>query len=140
MAKYIAEIQDASGNTVYPATQWGAITNPPSLPDMSDYYKKGEIENSMVHRLEIKGVNGAASPAHLTVNKIARLCTLQIDSKLPINTGTMYWIPKEYATGTGNIFIRTGNAALAIYGNGNVELLNNNSDVEQSIGSVTWGY
>ncbi|MDG2976924.1 hypothetical protein [Latilactobacillus curvatus] len=31
MAKYIAEIQDASGNTVYPATQWGAITNPPDI-------------------------------------------------------------------------------------------------------------
>lgn len=31
MAKYIAEIQDASGNTVYPATQWGAITNPPTI-------------------------------------------------------------------------------------------------------------
>lgn len=33
MAKYIAEIQDASGNTVYPATQWGAITNPPAIPE-----------------------------------------------------------------------------------------------------------
>lgn len=44
MAKYIAEIQDASGNTVYPATQWGAITNPPSLPNMGDYYKKAEVD------------------------------------------------------------------------------------------------
>lgn len=44
MAKYIAEIQDASGNTVYPATQWEAITNPPSLPNMGDYYKKAEVD------------------------------------------------------------------------------------------------
>lgn len=140
MAKYIAEIQDASGNTVYPATQWGAITNPPSLPNMDDYYKKADIENNMIHRLEIKGVNGAASPAHLTVNKIARLCTLEIDSRLPTSNGTMYWIPKEYATGIGNVFIRTGNATLAVYGNGNVELLNNGDDGAQSIGAVTWGY
>ncbi|MSD84474.1 hypothetical protein GKC32_10700 (plasmid) [Lactobacillus curvatus] len=140
MAKYIAEIQDARGNTVYPATQWGAITNPPSLPNMGNYYSKTEIENNMVHRLVTKGVNGAASPAYLTVDKLARLCTLQIDSRLPINTGTMYWIPKEYATGIGNVFIRTGNATLAVYGNGNVELLSNNNDGTQSIGSTTWGY
>lgn len=44
MAKYIAEIQDASGNTVYPATQWEAITNPPTLPNMGDYYKKAEVD------------------------------------------------------------------------------------------------
>lgn len=140
MAKYIAEIQDASGNTVYPTTQWGAITNPPAIPNMGDYYSKADIENSMVHRLEIKGINGAASPAYLTVNKLARLCTLQIDSKLPTKAGTMYWIPKEYATGTGNLFIRTGNATLAVYGNGNVELLNNSDDGTQSIDSITWGY
>lgn len=44
MAKYIAEIQDASGNTVYPATQWEAITNPPTLPNMGDYYNKSEVD------------------------------------------------------------------------------------------------
>lgn len=31
MVKYIAEIQDASGNTVYPTTQWGAITDAPDI-------------------------------------------------------------------------------------------------------------
>lgn len=110
------------------------------VPDKANYYTKADIENNMIHRLVIKGMNGAASPAHLTVNKLARLCTLEIDSKLPTNTGTMYWIPKEYATGIGNVFIRTGNATLAIYNNGNVELLNNNDDGTQSIGAVTWGY
>lgn len=108
--------------------------------DPGNYYTKADIENNMIHRLVTKGVNGAASPAYLTVDKLARLCTLQIDSKLPINTGTMYWIPKEYATGIGNVFIRTGNATLAVYGNGNVELLSNDNDGTQSIGAVTWGY
>lgn len=110
------------------------------IPDKANYYTKAEIENSMLHRLVVNGVNGAASPAHLTVNKIARLCTLEIDSRLPTGSGTMYWIAKEYATGIGNVFIRTGNATLAIYGNGNVELLSNNNDGTQSIGSTTWGY
>lgn len=111
-----------------------------SMVDPGNYYSKTDIENNMIHRLEIKGVNGAASPAHLTVNKLARLCTLEIDSRLPTGSGTMYWIAKEYATGIGNVFIRTGNATLAIYGNGNVELLSNNNDGTQSIGEVTWGY
>lgn len=108
--------------------------------DPGNYYTKADIENNMIHRLVIKGVNGAASPAHLTVNKLARLCTLEIDSKLPTGSGTMYWIPKEYATGIGNVFIRTGNATLAVYGNGNIELLSNDNDGTQSIGSTTWGY
>lgn len=110
------------------------------LVDPGNYYTKAEIENNMIHRLVTNGVNGAASPAHLTVNKLARLCTLEIDSRLPTGSGTMYWIPKEYATGIGNVFIRTGNATLAVYGNGNIELLSNNDDGTQSIGSTTWGY
>lgn len=111
-----------------------------SMVDPGNYYSKTDIENNMIHRLEIKGVNGAASPAHLTVNKLARLCTLEIDSRLPTGSGTMYWIPKEYATGIGNVFIRTGNATLTVYGNGNIELLSNDNDGTQSIGSTTWGY
>ena len=110
------------------------------VPDKANYYTKADIENSMIHRVVVNGVNGAASPAHLTVNKIARLCTLEIDSRLPTGRGTMYWIAKEYATGIGNVFIRTGNATLAVYGNGNVELLSNGDDGAQSIGQVTWGY
>lgn len=110
------------------------------VPDKANYYTKTDIANNMVHRLTVPGVNGAASPAHLTVNKLARLCTLEIDSRLPTGSGTMYWIAKEYVTGIGNVFIRTGNATIAIYGNGNVELLNNNNDGTQSIGEVTWGY
>ena len=110
------------------------------VPDKANYYTKTDIANNMVHRLVVNGVNGAASPAHLTVNKIARLCTLEIDSRLPTGSGTMYWIPKEYATGIGNVFIRTGNATLAVYGNGNIELLSNDNDGTQSIGSTTWGY
>lgn len=133
-AKSYADTQDTS--TLASAKAYADT----SLPNMDDYYSKTDIENNMVHRLVVNGVNGAASPAHLTVNKIARLCTLQIDSRLPTSSGTMYWIAKEYATGIGNVLIRTSNATLAVYGNGNVELLSNSDDGAQSIGSVTWGY
>lgn len=64
MAKYIAEIQDASGNTVYPATQWGAITNPPTIPDLGNYYNKAEVDTKLKSLIvdtgwvKVTGMNG----------------------------------------------------------------------------------
>lgn len=110
------------------------------IPDLGNYYSKTEIENNMIHRLVVTPVNGAASPAHLTVNKLARLCTLEIDSKFGTNTGTVYWIAKEFAATFGNVLIRADNATFGVYGNGNIELLANNSGGAQVIGAATWGY
>ena len=98
--------------------------------------------NSTSSMQEIKGVNGAASSAWLTVDKVSHICVLVIWSKLPKKTTTMYWIPAEYAAHADRIpVIRCGDqATLSINGNGNVELLGNTSDAADAIGFAVWGY
>ncbi|WP_125767367.1 hypothetical protein [Lapidilactobacillus wuchangensis] len=91
---------------------------------------------------EIKGVNGAAKSAWLTVDKVSHICVLVIWSKLPKKTTTMYWIPAEYAAHADRIpVIKCGDqATLSINGNGNVQLLGNTSDSADAIGFAVWGY
>lgn len=144
MAKYIAEIQDASGNTVYPATQWGAITNPPSLPNMGDYYKKAEVDaKTAIATLSLAPVAGATNPCVMTVIGDT-LVNLQFSGKYPTKGEAIYWMDVKYAPKVGVSFAIPHNNTegtqmiISIGSNGAVMLVGNSDDKTTAFGSYTY--
>lgn len=146
MAKYIAEIQDASGNTVYPATQWEAITNPPTLPNMGDYYSKTEVDaKTDIKIFKLSPVAGATDPCVMTVIGDT-LVNLQFNGRYPAKGGmAVYWMDTKYAPkGNGVSFAIPHNnlegtqMIISIGSNGAIVLAANADDSSTAFGSYSY--
>lgn len=150
MAKYIADIQDASGNTVYPTTLWGAITGAPAFPNMGNYYNKTEVDTKInaktaVTTLSLQPVAGATDPCVVTVIGDT-LVNMQFNGRYPVKGGqAVYWIDAKYAPkGNGVSFaiphnnIEGTQMVISIGSNGAVVLVANSDDTSTAFGSYTY--
>lgn len=130
MAKYIAEIQDASGNTVYPATQWGAITNPPTIPAATE-----------IKVISLAATGGATDPCAMTIIG-ERFINLEFNGRYPQGKGqAIYWMDKKYAKAQSFTLGRNGgeqSIVLTIKVDGSICLMGNTDDTHNGIGS--YGY